>query len=220
MHDFIQKFIDDLPQQFRERERIEQLYMVIGKQFQEVYDFYEDLKTKRFLDTAEGIQLDRIGEILVLSRDEAKAIFGTDRDLTDDEYRRMLIYKTMMNYGNGTYSDIMSCIKILRGGTLGFRYTEDPLLPATIILETDDRPNSDYVSVIIETPIPKAAGVGIKISSKDGADINLEAGVTSQVYEIRVINSDVLDPDDFDYYTDVHETPYVDENSNLIAKGD
>ena len=219
MNDYVQSLINDLPQQFKEKERIEQLYQVIGAQMQEIAAFYMQLMTQRFISTAEGVQLDRIGEIVVLTREEARIASGSDRTLTDDEYRRLLVYKTTRNYGNATYQDIVDCINILRGSTLGFSYKEDFNMPATIILETDAKPSSESIQVMVDTPVPRAGGVGIAIRSNDGADIFEGVGLTSQVWEARSISMDTNVVEDYLWYVDENGHILVDEGFNLLIEG-
>lgn len=218
MVDFVQKLIDDLPQQFKERERIEQLYMVIGKQFQDIYNFYEQLKAQRFISTASGEQLDGIGEIVVMDRNEARRIMELDRPITDEEYRQILFYKAMMNYGTATYKDIMTCLKLLRGD-LGVSYTEDYRNPATIIFELDISQGNRIIHDLLSTPIPRAAGVGMLLRSNAGDDIKLVTGVTTQKYLEITATMDRNDMNGIVFYADEHAAILSDHDDMLLVEG-
>ena len=52
MADFVTKLKQDLVEQFRGKANIEALMEVVGIELQEVFDFYEQLRTQRSVDTA------------------------------------------------------------------------------------------------------------------------------------------------------------------------
>ena len=218
--DYKQKMIDDLPQQFRDRELIEALYDTIAVQMQEVYEFFDDLKTLRFLNTAAGAQLDRIGEIVVMTREEASTIYGSQGVLSDEAYRKALIYKTFVNFGDATYKDIVSCIRILRDGLLGFSYSEDPAYPATIILETEDGVFSENFTAIANTPIPRAGGVGLLLRSNETIDTNILHGFVSHLVETRSVDMPPFDVgNEVSWYVNELEEILADENNNILVDG-
>lgn len=200
---------NDLLQQFKGKEKIEALLEVIGNQFDQILSFYESLNLNRALSTAQGAQLDRIGEILVLSREDASKLFNKTEAIDDDIYRRLLIYKTIMNFGSATYYDIMNCIKIIQGYN-GFRYKEELERPATIIFETEESVGSDAVKQTLKTPIPKGAGIGLIIRANNGADFGIGIGFTSHVMLTKVINTEEIDVDELLIYC-------ADENLDLLA---
>lgn len=218
--DYVAQMIKDLPTQFRDKPLIEALYDVIGEQLQEIYQFYDDLKTMRYISTAEGVQLDRIGEIVVLSRAEAQAMFQTNERLPDEDYRRALIYKTLANFGDATYGDIVQCIRILRDGLLGFTYAEDPLYPATIILETKDGIASDNFRAIAGTPIPRAGGVGLLFRSAEVINLEILHGVLSRLAEERQGSTDECDVEtELSWYANEDDDILADENNNILVDG-
>jgi len=62
----------------------------LARQLEDVYDFFYQLHTLRWLQTAEGVQLDGIGDIVVLSRMEALALSnlgGLNIPIDDPTYR-------------------------------------------------------------------------------------------------------------------------------------
>lgn len=159
MADYIKKLLSDLPEQFRDKMNIKALNEVIGKQLQDVNDFYEELNTKRHLQTAEGLQLDRIGDIVALTRAEAGQIVGLDDGniMDDPNYRNILGYKIMLNTGNATYYDIVRGIRRFFN-VYPIKYYESPEMPAAFILEIDAK---DQDTILLYNVLPvKAAGVG------------------------------------------------------------
>ena len=78
------------------------------------------METLLYIETAEGINLDRIGEIVVLSRADAGLLAAQagnlDFDVIDDaRYRKYLKYKILANTSNATYKDIITAVKMIWG---------------------------------------------------------------------------------------------------------
>lgn len=214
--DYTISLLKDLPEQYREKGKIEGLMKAIGRQMNDIRTFYEQLKTERFITTAYGAQLDRIGDIVVLSRREAQEIMGTDEPLTDDEYRRLLIYKVELNFGDGTYRSILNCLRIIRGSTLGFTLKEELERPAMLIVESPEGPYSENVQAMLHTPIPRAGGVGLLIRSIDTKDINLKVGVVTQEYLEQSDDTELFDLDTITVLTDENSIMLSDEKDNML----
>ncbi len=157
MADYATKLIKDLPDQFKGKERIEALLTAVGRQMDELAQFYDDLNEKRSLSTAEGVQLDRIGSILGLSRAEAGALIADDDTALDDEtYRYILGYKIMLNTSRSTYYDIVRGIRQFYN-VYDIEYYESPDEPAAFTLEISADKSS---TVMLRNILPvKAAGV-------------------------------------------------------------
>lgn len=169
----------DLVTQFQEQPNISALAEVIEEQFRSVCDFFTELKVRRWLDQAEGIQLDRIGDIVCLSRGEAGYMACIDQSvevLPDDEYRKYLIFKIWKNTNNCTYYDVLKAFRMFWDKPL--YYHEDPDKPATMLFETSVmKPGEMDVLKLFQAPIIRAAGVGIWITAITQADEQ-----TSQLY--------------------------------------
>lgn len=151
-----ERLIQDLLQQFKGKERIEALLEVVGNQLDQVYEFYENLNLNRALATAQGVQLDRIGSILVLTRAEAGLLIQDNEDyvIDDDTYRYILAYKIMLNNGSATYYDIVRGIKQFYN--LDILYSETPDEPASFMLEV----GAADANIPLRNILPvKAAGV-------------------------------------------------------------
>jgi hypothetical protein len=169
----------DLVTQFTDQPNISVLAEVIQKQFADVCDFFAQLKVRRWLDLAEGVQLDRIGDIVCLTRGEAGYLACIDQSvevLPDDEYRKYLIFKIWKNTNNCTYYDVLKAFRMFWPRPL--YYHEDPERPATMLFETEIlKPGEMDVQQLFKAPIIRAAGVGIWITAITQADEQ-----TSQLY--------------------------------------
>ena len=90
------------------------------------------------LDLCTGAQLDLIGEIVVLSRYDARVMVEQSYEgevLDDDLYRKLIKWKILLNTNDCTYWSIMKGIKMFWDKTPVY-YRTDPEIPATIILST------------------------------------------------------------------------------------
>lgn len=131
----LHNWLEDIPQQFQGKKNIEVLLNAFAKQIDELYQVYEDLKTKTTLDNATGQSLKYAGDILSMTTKEAQSILklaGTGV-ITDETYRKVLQYQALKNNCDCTYEDIMDSIKIL-WDTESIKYVEDPEHPATIYI--------------------------------------------------------------------------------------
>lgn len=164
--DYRQSVEKDTLEQFRGQPNIQVLHDVLAKQLQDVADFFLQLKELRNLSDAVGAQLDGIGDIVVLSREEASEYARAARigDASDDEiYRKYLFYKVMKNTNNCTYPELIKAFRMFWEKPLYYR--EDPEYPATMFLDTGVLTPDDHAEDLLSSPIIKAAGVGIHITA-------------------------------------------------------
>lgn len=167
MVDYIERLRSDLVEQFKCKPVINALIEVVGEQLSDVAVFFEELKHLRWLQTAEGRQLDGIGDIVVLSRKEAGELASfaqSDYIMDDEQYRTYLIYKIWKNTCVCTYKDIIKAFKMFWDNPL--YYSESIDEPATMRFETDELRPEDNAQKILNAPIVKPAGVGIHITAK------------------------------------------------------
>lgn len=160
----VDSWIRDIPQQFQGRTNIEALITAFANQLQEVNQVLEDLNTKTGLDTATGVNLDCVGDILSLTRKEAGELLDSTYEeevLSDDKYRQFLRYKNLSNTNECTYYDLMEGIALLWDVSPVY-YIEDPTFPATIILTTPFLTPGGEVIRLGEVPMIKPAGVRIE----------------------------------------------------------
>lgn len=95
-----------LVQQFRGKPRIETLLRAIAAQTQAISDALEDLRTERWIDTAEGAQLDGLGRILGLARGA----------WDDEQYRARLRVRIRILLADGTPENIIATLALLANG--------------------------------------------------------------------------------------------------------
>lgn len=159
--DVLAYWFEDIPMQFQGQKKIKILHDAFARQLQEAKDFLLSLDINRRIETAEGEQLDRIGDIVCLTRAQAGLYTGNPipvNVLDDKTYRKFLKYKILLNTSYCTYDEL---IKGLNYFFVDYNiyYMEDPDWPATIVFKVP----SEVGSVLTETPIIKAAGVGYRI---------------------------------------------------------
>jgi len=163
--DYLQRLEDDVLQQFKDKPNTKILLKAIARQLQEVYQFFVDLRDKRSLETAFGAQLDGIGDIVVLSRDEADRLAGlAERRMAmgDELYRDYLLYKIHINTNICTYLDVYKALKMF-WNVSPLYYEERPEWPATMFFHTPILKPEDMPERLFRIPVIKAAGVMLKI---------------------------------------------------------
>lgn len=164
MADYTEKLRQDLIEQFKEQPVIDALICSIGEQLTDLHLFFTALRDERGVLTAIGKQLDGVGDIVCLSREEAGALACTAESVyvfDDEQYRNYLIFKIWKNTNNCTYYDVVRAFRMFWDKPL--YYSEDPKEPATMFLKTGELSIDDHVEDLLHTPIIKAAGVGIHV---------------------------------------------------------
>lgn len=215
--EIVEDWLRDLPQQFQDKEKIAILIRAFAKQMQALLVVFDDLNTKTTLDTAVGKNLDRIGEIVQLSRKEA-GVLAHDPELPvmeDERYRQFLRYKIQQNTNNCTYYDLIESIVNLWHIEPVY-YKEDPNLPATIILETvrETVESSIFAHTV---PVARAAGVGLLYRiAYDMETDQLKAACFIKEHRIRYPDSFTIDQNIEGWYTDENGVMLVDEDSNVL----
>ena len=161
MTDYIQRLRDDLAEQFKDKPVIEALNKVIGRQLNDVRQYFDDLRNERYLDGAVGKQLDNIGDIVGLSRLEAGELACESESvyvLSDDDYRTYLRYQIMLNTNNCTYRELMSGLETIWGVSPVY-YSEETDAPATIIFNVPLSSLTGETLKIDSIPTVRPAGV-------------------------------------------------------------
>lgn len=162
----------------------------LGAEMDELNQAINDLKNKRWIDTAEGVQLDGIGEIVDRNRQIDKAIavqvfgfqgqpnvvgFGQARFrganesnlesyiLDDTEYKLVLALKAMMNNSRATAEDTINSLKYVYNAPI---VSLEEIGNANIIigigknLSDNEKLLANAVDLVV-----KAGGVGLKYKS-------------------------------------------------------
>jgi hypothetical protein len=183
--------ISDLPSQFRGKARINSLIYALSRQLNEVKTFYEQIRDQTALKTAEGKQLDGVGEIAVLSRDEAAKLAMKSAEftqMTDWLYRLYLIQKIMANTSICTYQEIYSALVILWGKT-PIWYAEDPDQPATILFTVPALPSYDNIAGFLGVWEIRPAGVELNFAATAQEGIVINAGLSRSAFIVTHIKT-------------------------------
>lgn len=154
-------WLDSLPEQFRNQPNIEAIIQSYAEQLEEVVAMFRQLSGLRNFDTAEGIQLDGIGDIVVLSRPESALYAGViDFDVIDDDrYRLFLKYKAMRNSSQCTFPELVAACKLLYNAETVY-YREDEDYPATFFLNIGAKFNEKILKLLQSSQLTiKPAGV-------------------------------------------------------------
>lgn len=160
--------IEDFPSQFKGKPKIEALCACFDRQFAEIEQCFQQLLFLLDIEKEEGEQLDRIGDIVVLSRAEA-GLFAAqggviDFDVIDDaRYRKYLKYKILANTSNTTYRDIITAVKTIWDvDKVSYNENTDGPASLTVSFPYEYKPGED----IFLLPPLVAAGVGINIRAE------------------------------------------------------
>lgn len=175
--EFYEKMLADLPSQFKNKEKIEGLIYALSRQLNAVRDVYKQLNDVRSLRTATGKQLDGIGNIAVLTRDEATVLAlksSSFTKMTDDIYRLYLVQKIMANMTNCTYRDIYNAMVILWGKT-PIWYSESIDEPATITMTVPALSSFDETSTFLGLWEIRPAGVQLHFAATAKEQIAINA---------------------------------------------
>lgn len=175
--DFYTQMLDDLPSQFKNKEKIDGLIYALSRQLNAVRDVSEQLNAMRSLRTAVGKQLDGIGNIAVLTRDEATILAlksSAFKQMTDDIYRLYLVQKIMANMTNCTYQDIYNAMVILWGKT-PIWYSESIDEPATITMTVPALSSFDETSTFLGLWEIRPAGVQLHFAATAKEQITINA---------------------------------------------
>lgn len=156
-----------IPWQFRDSPKLNVILKAWARQEEELLKVFDDLNYLTDIDLTEGVGLDRIGDIVTLSRTDAYRILGYPKgvSITDDVYRRCLKFKILYNNTNATYGDIRKGIEYLWEGIHAF-YTETVDRPATFQVVLDDVDLDDLDPYTSMPLIIKPAGVQSILQNK------------------------------------------------------
>lgn len=187
----LDKWLQDIPQQFQGKRNIEVIISAFAKQLQELEQVFEDLNTKTDLETATGLNLDMVGTIIPLSRKEAGELAGvgvTDPVISDERYRQFLKYKNLVNTNRCAYYDLMTGLQLL-WDVQPVYYIEDPDMPATIILTMPFLKPGGEVVRLGEVPMIKPGGVRIEFQYQIKVVVETLVNWIYRVYDVPLCNT-------------------------------
>jgi hypothetical protein len=188
--EYLQKLNADLVSQFRRQPNITGFMSTVAKQLQDVHGAHEQLNTMRWLQNAEGKQLDGIGAIVVMSRADA-ALFEIGKPdasaVNDTVYRKYLYYKMFLNTSTGTRREVMKALRFF-WDEAPLYYSENPDYPATIFVSTPPLAPDVPIEGLLEAPIVKPAGVRfiIQINTRTYNDLQIIRHIGLSVVKVTV----------------------------------
>jgi hypothetical protein len=95
-----------LIEQYKGKPKVEGVIEALVKPLQEIEDVLQQLKTERWVDSAVGVQLDKIGEIVGMEREYEQG---------DEDYRLLIKAKIIMNLNQGTPEEVIAAAKFFIG---------------------------------------------------------------------------------------------------------
>ena len=158
--------LNNMPEQFRNKPRIEVLANAVAKQMEELEVMFGQLKELRNMDTAIGQQLDYCGDIVGLSRVESALLAkNVNFDVIDDDrYRLFVKYKALRNSTQCTYEELMAGCKMLYNADPIY-YSELESSPASFQLSLGADMSDEVLETITTSAIAiRASGVEPKIT--------------------------------------------------------
>ena len=198
---YFQKLHDDLIQQFKGRPKILVLQKALARQLDKLHAFFCELRVMRSLQNAKGRQLDGIGNIVDLSRQEAliwSNLAGQFVPMDDEMYRLYLFFKIFLNTSDSTYADIVRTLKMFWPRTPLF-YSEHIEHPATMFFSTPTMPDIIDIRVLQIVTRVKAAGISLQfiipIESEEDTGIYYATGAVKELSEFIICDEMPLDAD-------------------------
>ena len=182
-----EKLRSDLPEQFKGKPNIEALQGAFAKSLEEVYEFLAELNTLRRLKTAEGAELDGIGDIVAMSRADALAVSrsaGINVPMDDSNYRLYLTFKIHLNTNECTHKDLFRAFRMFWSGTPLY-YSEDLSYPATIFITIPERKQTISAvewNVLQIATMVKAAGVTLYYVLEVSVTVQATVDTTHNVF--------------------------------------
>ena len=181
----LESWLEDIPQQFRNKKNIEVFMRAFSKQIDELLQVFDDLKNKTTLDNATGENLKYVGDILSTSKKEAQMILKAANDdvITDETYRKVLQYKAIQNNCDCTYYDIIESIRLL-WDTDKIKYVEKSEKPATIYIELPNV-NIDGIDPAIGRVLAiKPSGVAMIYSNSYVTGVNISGIEKARMFKM------------------------------------
>lgn len=183
--DYSQQMIDRLLMQFNDSPMLHGVLKAVGEEFNLLGQVFSDLKNNRWIDTAEGVQLDGCGQIVQQDRRISQAIIipffgfaeqlGTtgfdqarirlDREtylstatLPDAEYKQLLWAKVAKNITNGTAEETIQSLARLYNARIIMAESGNATITLSIGKKLTD---SDIAFANAMGLLIRAGGVGI-----------------------------------------------------------
>lgn len=154
---------------------MQKFIIAMTEPFQTLEDASNQLRTQRNIYDAVGVQLDGLGEILGLPRNDGES---------DSDYRERLLFQPFINKSNGTPEEVIQILQFITGATK-VRYID--IYPAAYEMITDgiqsmSLPNNNPEDIVLALADASPTGVqyppiiatyGVEVPFVFGADFDL-----------------------------------------------
>jgi hypothetical protein len=148
--DHVVKALDRLPEQYRGKPRLSTFIAIFVQEIQTLETMFQTLHTLRSIDTAEGVQLDGVGQIAGLKRVPGQS---------DQLYRQLIKTRIAQNFNQGTPEEMIAAAKFFLG-TDDINYNE--LYPAAMAIMSSVELNGSQAAFIYgQLRRLKAGGVAL-----------------------------------------------------------
>lgn len=158
--------LSNLVTQFKGKNIFDKLLTIFVTQIQEVEDVFNEIMIERCLDTAVGVQLDGLGDVV-----------GEDRQgRNDDDYRVAIRARISLNLSEGTPEDIIFLMRsISDGSAIDLR----EFFPAAITAEIIDPIDGiiDPVKTVVFLLSAKPAGVKAQLKYHVAGPFQFDTGL-------------------------------------------
>lgn len=134
--------------QLRGKTKFEALISSYLEEIDEIETALWQLQEERWLDTAEGEQLDGIGRIV-----------GVRRNGTDDHYRLRLRAQIQILLSSGTIPEILRIFRLLIDSAATLRYT--PFYPAAYQIRVGNQALEDYELIELSRALTETCPAGV-----------------------------------------------------------
>lgn len=132
-----------LASQFAKSPKLRALLAQIVGPLEVIENDADDLRNKRWIDTATGVQLDGLGTIVGEGREGR----------TDDDYREAIRFRVFVNVSKGTPPDVIYALKNVTKAD-DVQYAES--WPATVFLYSDGYAANKLLPGVIQDLLPAA----------------------------------------------------------------
>jgi hypothetical protein len=150
--DRVERALARLPQQHKDKANIRALVSALVGPAQAIEDAIWQLYTLRRVDTAEGVQLDLLGDVV-----------GQPRDgLSDDDYRRYIRARIATNRSLGVVEDLIKITRLVVGDD-ALRVEVERQNIATIVVRLLEIPITDELADIVFDFLFKAKAAGVRL---------------------------------------------------------
>lgn len=159
-------WVEDIPCQFRGKPNITAIINAFSRQVEELLEVNRQLVELTDLDTAEGKNLDMLGDVVNVSRKDAYVLLNREAtvEITDAMYRNVLRFQALKNNSDANYLDIMKGLHLLWSNAR-IHYAEAVREPASIEVSIEDITTDEADPALVRPMVIRAGGVKILFRS-------------------------------------------------------